>query len=985
MTDESSQRDPVEALASEYVERIRRGEKPSLTEYTRAYPELASEIIDLFPTIAGLEHFKQDRLEPATPAASSDQPERMGDFRIVREIGRGGMGIVYQAEQLSLGRDVALKVLPPHLLNDENTLARFRREAQNAAKLHHTNIVPVLGTGEHDGVCFYVMQYIDGVALDQIIHALAAHSNVGDQTSPVFTPPPGSDKRTQIARLLSECDLSKVDELGRVPAPAPSRAKAVPPQAEPASDSATAETIPIGRVYYRNVARIGMLVANALEYAHQSGIYHRDIKPGNLILDRRGSVMVTDFGLAVQASGSDRVSRTGDVVGTPRYMAPEQLRGAADERSDVYSLGLTLYEMLTFQASSNSADTHQASNDDSVPGGATLRRLNPRIPRDLESIVVKAIATQPWRRYQTAREMAEDLSRFLSNRPIQARRVHPLERIALWRRRNPVVAALSATSFTFLLIAVVTASTGYWRVSGALFSEKAERERAEATMALTLEAFGKVSDRLAPARDSFGVGLSSVSRVGDAAPVFNENTIQVLTDLLEFYGRFVQLNNDNARLLIEARNARQRIADIHFLLGDYQAAQEEYEQLLSDDVTASSPGDRPSLVEQAQLWNKLGNVRLELRNVSGATEAHHKALDLLKNRLTDRNTDEQFALAKTFFFLGRVKDPSSDRPRHGPDDERGRRSPHRPQWDERPLAGEPAGPPDDGPDGDLGPHRRPPRRPPFHGPPGGHRQIGFVEEYIQQAIELLTMLEATHTNDKHRYMLALCYRELAPTDHQKLKDAVDILEELVQTYPDKPHYAHELSVTCSRVDRPDRESLTYLKRAVDLADSLAATNPYVTEYLVNQAHLHSKYANILRDYCQFNPESPPEMREEYEQHLREAVRLNEGLVQRFPQVPSYQFWSATAQEALAMELLRQGRQTVEIEELLTASIASFDNLAANKDYQPAPYAELARSYHRLAEYYGFTLNFVGERDAEQKHKETLQKLKAARALSPTDW
>ena len=217
--------------------------------------------------------------EPDTEPAGTDEraplPQSLGEFRIIREIGRGGMGVVCEAYQGSLNRHVALKFLPE--LGD---LARFRREARAAGRLHHTNIVPVFGVREHDGRHFYVMQYIAGRGLDQVLKERS-----GD---------PGS-----LARL---------------------------------SD--------------REAALIGVQVAEALAYAHSHGVIHRDIKPSNLLLDDQGTVWVTDFGLAHDASDTLTLTQTGDFLGTLRYLAPERLSGRGDERADIYGLGITLYELI---------------------------------------------------------------------------------------------------------------------------------------------------------------------------------------------------------------------------------------------------------------------------------------------------------------------------------------------------------------------------------------------------------------------------------------------------------------------------------------------------------------------------------------------------------------------------------------------------------------------------------------------------------------
>jgi len=183
MSDQDTQRDPLEVLAEEFTERQRAGRSPSVDEYARRYPQLADRIRELFPAIAAVERLKA-RNERASGGRASLGPirlERLGDFRIIRELGRGGMGIVYEAEQESLARRVAIKVLPRQALLEANQLERFQREARVAAALHHTNIVQVLGVGEHDGFHYYVMQLVDGVALDDIVSHLGGRSDAASE------------------------------------------------------------------------------------------------------------------------------------------------------------------------------------------------------------------------------------------------------------------------------------------------------------------------------------------------------------------------------------------------------------------------------------------------------------------------------------------------------------------------------------------------------------------------------------------------------------------------------------------------------------------------------------------------------------------------------------------------------------------------------------------------------------------------------------
>ena len=276
MDDPNTERDPLEVLAAEYMERLRQGQPPSIEDYAAQHSNLAEEIRELFPTIAATERLKvrQQRSSDGRATLGAARLERLGDFRIIREIGRGGMGVVFEAEQESLGRRVAVKVLPRQVLLDEKHLKRFEREARIAANLHHTNIVEVFGVGEQEGFHYYVMQYIEGVGLDAVIPELAKTVR-GQGGSPVGKE--GDEGKTTgvtgaARRLLGE-DGAEVGSLGTA--------------------------------YWRHVARIGLQGAEALNYAHSQGVLHRDIKPANLLLGEQGTVWLADFGLAKAAQSED--------------------------------------------------------------------------------------------------------------------------------------------------------------------------------------------------------------------------------------------------------------------------------------------------------------------------------------------------------------------------------------------------------------------------------------------------------------------------------------------------------------------------------------------------------------------------------------------------------------------------------------------------------------------------------------------------------
>ncbi len=361
----------VDLLASDFLTRYRDGDRPTVEEYARRHPELSSQIRQIFPLVLSVEKLKisQQTAVDGSATLAGRLFKRLGDFTLIREIGRGGMGIVFEAEQESLGRRVAIKLLPKQSLLDDQAIARFHVEAKTAAAMHHSNIVPIFGTGEVDGTHFLVMQLVRGQALDKMLEH----------------------------------------------------------QASPMSDS--------------DVARIGTQIADAIAYAHAGGVLHRDVKPGNILIEVDGTAQITDFGLARNTSDDPTVTRT--LSGSMRYMAPERFRGLSDERCDVYSLGLTLYEMLAGQPAFKESDPHHLVETIKNPKTRSLRSVRPRISIDLETIVLKAMNVDPALRYPTAKELRDDLNHFLSDEPIQARRISSFPRFTTIRRAPPTPASSS--------------------------------------------------------------------------------------------------------------------------------------------------------------------------------------------------------------------------------------------------------------------------------------------------------------------------------------------------------------------------------------------------------------------------------------------------------------------------------------------------------------------------------------------------------------
>jgi serine/threonine protein kinase/Tfp pilus assembly protein PilF len=472
-----------------YLEGLEHGRHLHPDELVAQHPELAEP---LRACLASLEVLHDAALSlrgggpppPEPPAEAAPDWGCLGDFRLLREVGRGGMGVVYEAEQVSLRRRVALKVLPFAAALDGKTLRRFQTEAQAAAGLHHSNIVPVYAVGCERGVHFYAMQFIDGRTLAELIAELRDLEGRAAEPASSTGPP---------AAPLAD-DLAS----GRWAPPRPGEPTG--PPAAPASQAGEAArdtaTMPVAGLstersarspgYFRTVAYLGAQAAEALEHAHQLGVVHRDVKPANLLLDGRGHLWVTDFGLAQVKSGAE-LTATGDLVGTLRYMSPEQAQGkpaSVDHRTDVYSLGATLYELLTLTPAFAGTSREQLLSQITFQEPPPPRRLNSTVPADLETIVLKAMAKGPAERYATAQELADDLRRFLEDKAIRARRPTPRQRLGRFMRRHKRVLSTAAV----FLVLGLAATTAVLAVSYAQVREAEELARGNAKEALAAAA-----------------------------------------------------------------------------------------------------------------------------------------------------------------------------------------------------------------------------------------------------------------------------------------------------------------------------------------------------------------------------------------------------------------------------------------------------------------------------------------------------------------
>jgi serine/threonine protein kinase/TPR repeat protein len=474
---------PLEARLEQIIERaigdLENGLAVDLVALEAEHPEYAEQLRELLPMVAALVGMGGALAEPTIPAgptrgiAPPPPYGQLGDFRLIRELGRGGMGTVYEAEQITMGRRVALKVLPFAALAHEKSLQRFRNEVRAAAALDHPHIVSVYSVGEERGVHFFAMQLIRGQTLADLIGHLRnpgqpASSGAGNNNPTVDSASTGATQPIADAQVNTARDTRH-----------------------------TAER-------YRTAARMGIQAAEALQHAHDAGVLHRDIKPNNLMLDGDGQLYITDFGLArIEADAG--MTMTGDIVGTLRYMAPEQAlakRVVIDHRADVYSLGATLYELLTLEPAFAETDRSELLKQIAFEEPKPLRKGDRRLSADLETIVLKAMAKNPEERYQTSQRLAEDLTAFLENQPIKARPPTVWHRAVKWSRRHQALVASVAASAAALIVI----SMGVLLYSNIAIDKERSEKSAALIRETTLRRAAEASERQVQVTASFYEG-----------------------------------------------------------------------------------------------------------------------------------------------------------------------------------------------------------------------------------------------------------------------------------------------------------------------------------------------------------------------------------------------------------------------------------------------------------------------------------------------
>jgi serine/threonine protein kinase/Flp pilus assembly protein TadD len=421
-------------------------------------------------------------------SASALIGQRLGDFEILEEIGRGGMGVVFRARQASLDRMVALKILSGHFGTSAQAVARFQREAQATAKLHHPHILPVYAQGVENGTYYYAMELVSGRSL---------HDIIGEVRSKSYADPNATTQRTPVqdmglaeTALLERSDSGEVKPAAPVVTAAETQESARPDRFERFTDA-----------YFDEICRQIRDVADALEFAHRNGVVHRDIKPHNLLIGDRGKLCLSDFGLA-RVLEQPGMTMTGELVGSPLYMSPEQTAGRGDPigpSTDIYALGATLYEWLTLSPPHPGQTREEVITRILTQDVIAARQRNPRVPVDLETIALKALEKDPHRRYQTAGEMRDDLQRFLDRTGIRARRAGVLEQAWRWTRRKRVAATagVAAVLVTILIVALMRehretlqaqdAVTAKHDVAEALATENARLKQREEELSRTIQ------------------------------------------------------------------------------------------------------------------------------------------------------------------------------------------------------------------------------------------------------------------------------------------------------------------------------------------------------------------------------------------------------------------------------------------------------------------------------------------------------------------
>ncbi len=596
-TDTEGSRDLIDLLAEDFVSRLQLGESPTVAEYIEKHPELESEIRDVFPALQMMEQARpNDDTMAATRPRNLKSKERIGDYEIIRKIGQGGMGVVYQARQQSLNRRVALKILPPNVSSDEVFIERFRREAQAAAKLHHTNIVPVFEVGQDGDTIYYAMQFIDGRPLDQIQKEVI---KLNEQEP-------------------SEAGKSSISEL----------------IAGSASTSTGSQT---QLHYFKAIAGLGACVADALGFAHERSIIHRDVKPSNLLLDNQGVIWLADFGLA--KTGDSDLTETGDFLGTARYMSPERFKGQGDHRGDIYGLGVTLYELVALRRAFTADDRFNLIEQIANQEPTRPSEINRKIPLDLETIILKSMDKDPRRRYQNALEMADDLRRFVDDQPIRARRATFVERALRWTRKHKAqTAAMLSMVVAIAALVIGTISTLQQRNIAIENESLAKRNEklARKNEGLAKKEAIRADKAAGKARDSLKVTVAALTDLVDSVvkemrnrPDLISLKMKILANAKAKLIQVTELADDSPEVISLKIRAFNAVGQLSYEIGEYKECKSNYENALQLASGLDSAADYQDDLFQARsdIFSGLAAMAFEKHDQENARALYQKAFD----------------------------------------------------------------------------------------------------------------------------------------------------------------------------------------------------------------------------------------------------------------------------------------------------------------------------------------------------------------------
>jgi serine/threonine protein kinase/Flp pilus assembly protein TadD len=951
----------VGRVADEFLRRHEHGERPQVEEYVAQYPQAAALLRKVLTSLQLLE---------ASAASGAPAPEQgadlvagvLGDFRLVREIGRGGMGIVYEAEQVSLGRRVALKVLPFAGALDARQLQRFALEARAAALLHHQSIVPVYFVGCERGVHFYAMQLIEGQTLAQLIHQLRQENGLApaEPDAPPAAEQPGRSGEPTTAHT---------------PAPPPSAAAAaetakVMPASRPTERSLHS------REHCRMVARLGVQAAEALDHAHQRGIVHRDVKPGNLLLDGQGQLWVTDFGLA-QFQSDTKLTLSGDLVGTLRYMSPEQAlaqRVVVDHRTDVYSLGATLYELLALQPAYLGTDRQELLRQIAFEEPRALRKVNRAVPAELEVIVAKAMEKNPQERYATAQELADDLQRFLLDRPIQARRPTLGQRAVKWTRRHRLVVGSVLAALVVGMVATTWQAVRATHAEGEAWAalDKLEQEQGKTTAALaevrragqqTLEALRSLTDEVLERHMAKQTQLTEEDRA-------------FLRKVLQHYEGFAATKGDSREGRAIRAEGYLRVAGIRDRLGEHQDAQLAFERAIAllKQLAADFP-DWPNYRHRlAGSYHDLGTLLEDLGKWAEAEAEYRQALALSQQLAVDFPTVPHYRkyLANHLNNLG---DLLARRGKRAEAEAHCRKAlvlfqqlavdfPAVPDYRQNLAMSH----------SNLGV---------YLADQGKHAE---AEAEYRQALMLSKQLAADFpTVANYRSSLARRHNNLANLllDMGKhgaaevgYRQALALRKQLAADFPALPSYRQDLAGSCHNLARllaklgKRVEAEAEYRQALALFGQLAADFPDVPAHWSNLAESHNQLGNVLRGLGKHW-----EAAAEY----RHAVELGKRLAVDFPTVPKYRRDLAGSCHALGMLLTALEKLGEAAEVTYREALALWKQLAADFPTVPNYLSGLAGSHNNLAN----LLACLGKRaEAEGEHQQALALYKQLAANFP---